>query len=105
MQKKILFIVNKFGIINKKGYFCLSICLCIEFGFMEIIEKKIAFEDIDMVQLLGVNDKYLHQIERNFEANLISRGNNLIVLGSDDDIIKIEKIVKELSYLLQKNNR
>jgi phosphate starvation-inducible PhoH-like protein len=70
---------------------------------MEIIEKKIAFEDIDMVQLLGVNDKYLHQIERNFEANLISRGNNLIVLGSDDDIIKIEKIVKELSYLLQKN--
>ncbi len=70
---------------------------------MEIVEKKIAFEDIDMVQLLGVNDRYLHQIERNFDANLISRGNNLIVLGTGDDIIKIEKLVKELSYLLQRN--
>ena len=70
---------------------------------MEIREKKIAFEDIDMVQLLGVNDKYLLLIERNFDANIISRGNNLIVLGSDEDISKIEKIVNELCYLLQKN--
>lgn len=70
---------------------------------MDLADKKIAFEDIDMVQLLGPNNAYLQLIENSFNAHIIAQGNNVLVRGSNDEILKIEKILTELAYILHRN--
>lgn len=70
---------------------------------MEIKEKKILLEDIDLVSLLGFNDTHLQMIENKFQAVITVRGNALILKGSPLEIQAIEKIFKELMYMLNRN--
>lgn len=70
---------------------------------MELAEKKIVFEDIDLVRLLGPNDRFLKQIEKSFSSDILIRGNNLVIKGSEDEIHGIEKVFKELAYMLNRN--
>ncbi|MDX9789981.1 MAG: PhoH family protein [Candidatus Kapaibacterium sp.] len=70
---------------------------------MELIEKKIAFDNIELVSLFGSNDTYLNMIENRFKAAIIVRGNVVTLKGPQDDIIKIEKIFEEMLYMLNKN--
>lgn len=70
---------------------------------MELIEKKIAFDDIELVSLFGSKDTYLNMIENRFKAGIIVRGNVITLKGPQDDILKIEKIFEELLYMLKKN--
>lgn len=66
-------------------------------------EKKIPLAGVDVVQLLGFNDANLQMIEDRFDANLTVRGDQLTIRGSQFEIGKIEKIVGELIYMLNKN--
>ncbi len=66
-------------------------------------EKKIPLAGVDIVQLLGFNDANLQMIEERFDANLTVRGDQLMIRGSQFEIGKIEKVVGELIYMLNKN--
>ncbi len=70
---------------------------------MAIIEKKLNFENIDLVSLFGFNNIYLLLIENRFKTGIIQRGSNLTLKGNDDEIIKIEKILNEMKYMLNRN--
>jgi phosphate starvation-inducible protein PhoH and related proteins len=60
-------------------------------------------EGVDTVSLLGINDHHLQLIEDRFDANIIVRGDNITLRGEPAEVEKIERIFKELTFLLSKN--
>lgn len=70
---------------------------------MELTEKKLIFEDIDLLSLFGMNDMNIKIIENRFKTNIVVRGNTVILKGSDSEIGKIESIFKEMAYMLKRN--
>lgn len=66
-------------------------------------ERKVQLAGVDAVQLLGFNDANLQLIEDRFGATITVRGDLLTVRGSENDTNKIEKVFKELIYILNKN--
>ena len=63
---------------------------------MDITEKKIKINDVDLASLLGFNDQFLSVIESRFDASISVRGDTIIVRGEPSEIKMIEKmIVKE----------
>ncbi len=70
---------------------------------MDLHEKRIKLEDIDMLSLLGYNDEYLHLIENKFESIITARGNAIILRGKPQEIKTIETVFNELIYILKRN--
>jgi phosphate starvation-inducible PhoH-like protein len=68
-----------------------------------LAEKKLNVAGVDTVQLLGYNDVHLQLIEDRFDAAIAVRGEQITVRGSQAEVTKIEKIFKELLYILNKN--
>lgn len=68
-----------------------------------LVEKKVQLSGVDTIQLLGFNDANLQLIEERFDATIAVRGDQMTLRGSHADVVKIEKIVKELIYILNKN--
>lgn len=66
-------------------------------------ECKINANGVDIVRLLGVNDANLHIVEERFDAKITIRGNSIILKGEQNEIDQLEKVFKELIYLLNKN--
>ena len=56
-----------------------------------------------MLHLLGLNDANLLEVEDRFDANITVRGDNITIRGEQKEVEQIEKIFKELIYLLNKN--
>ncbi len=70
---------------------------------MEVVEKKIKLEGVDTLMLLGLNDTNLQIIEGRFDTNVVVRGDNIILRGEAEEVKQIEKIFKELIFILNKN--
>jgi phosphate starvation-inducible PhoH-like protein len=68
-----------------------------------LAERKVHFAGVDAVQLLGFNDANLQVVEDRFDATITVRGDQLTVRGSENDASKVERIFKELIYILNKN--
>ncbi len=68
-----------------------------------MIERKVPLAGIDAVQLLGFNDVNLQLIEDRFDATITVRNDQITLRGQQGDIVKIEKVFKELIYILNKN--
>ncbi|RCK74020.1 MAG: Phosphate starvation-inducible protein PhoH, predicted ATPase [Ignavibacteriae bacterium] len=66
-------------------------------------DKKIKTDGVDMLRLLGLNDANLQIIENRFDADIIVRGDTIILRGETHQIEQLEKIFKELIYILSKN--
>ena len=66
-------------------------------------ERKVLLSGVDTMQLLGYNDANLQLIEDRFDAAITVRGDQLTVRGSEGETAKVEKIFKELIYILNKN--
>lgn len=66
-------------------------------------EKRIKADGVDMVRLLGLNDANLQLIEDKFDADIIVRGDHITVRGESHEVDHLEKIFKELIYVLNKN--
>lgn len=56
-----------------------------------------------MLRLLGLNDANLQEVEDRFDANIVVRGDSIMIRGEQKEIDQIEKIFRELIYLLNKN--
>jgi phosphate starvation-inducible protein PhoH and related proteins len=70
---------------------------------MDIHEKKITLKEDNLIYILGNNDNFLQLIENKFHSLITVRGNNVIIKGSPDEITSLEKIFKELEYLMVRN--
>jgi phosphate starvation-inducible PhoH-like protein len=70
---------------------------------MTAIEKRIVLENVDMFSLLGANDNNLKMIEDKFNASITVRGENVIIKGVIEEVNTIEKVIKEMVYVLNTN--
>ncbi len=55
---------------------------------------------MDLLSFLGFNDGNIKPIEERFSANVIVRGDNVFVQGVADEVEAIEKIIKEMTFVL-----
>ena len=72
---------------------------------MTAIEKRITLETTDMLSLLGMNDSNLKLIEDRFNASISVRGENVFIKGVTEEINSIEKVFKEMVYVLNTNGQ
>lgn len=70
---------------------------------MDIKEKRIKIEDADLILILGYNDVYLRMIENKFHSTITVRGSEVIIKGESDEIKSLERIFRELSYMVKRN--
>ncbi len=70
---------------------------------MTAAEKRIILENVDMLNLLGMNDSNLKLVEDRFNATVSVRGENVFIKGVLEEIEMIEKIIKEMAYVLNTN--
>ncbi len=68
-----------------------------------MIEKKVKIEGVDPVQLLGLNDANLQILERRFDAGIVVRGDTVSMRGDQAEVDQIDRIVREMIYLLTRN--
>jgi len=68
-----------------------------------MVERKIKLSGINTLALLGYNDTNLHLIEKKFDAGITVRGDNLILKGEKEEVEKVERVFKELIFILNKN--
>jgi phosphate starvation-inducible PhoH-like protein len=68
-----------------------------------LISKKINAEGVDMLRLLGLNDANLQFLEGQFDASISVRGSQITLKGAQKEVEALEKIFRELIYILAKN--
>jgi phosphate starvation-inducible PhoH-like protein len=68
----------------------------------EVLEKRITLADVEPLALFGVNDQYLHLIERRLGGAVIVRGNVVVLRGDAEEIAALEALFAELIYLLRR---
>jgi phosphate starvation-inducible protein PhoH and related proteins len=69
---------------------------------MEVVERKIKVVG-DAVSLFGPNDQYLQLIEQKFDAGISARGDVVTVRGTSQEAQQIERVFKELTFILGKS--
>jgi phosphate starvation-inducible PhoH-like protein len=72
---------------------------------MTAVEKKIIIENVNMLDLLGFNDSNLKILEDRFDTVITVRGDNVILKGVMEEVEMIEKILKEMAYVLNTSGR
>lgn len=72
---------------------------------MTAVEKKIVLENVNMLDLLGFNDSNLKIIEDRFNTSITVRGDNVILKGVMEEVEIIQKILNEMSYVLNTSGR
>jgi len=72
---------------------------------MTAVEKKIVLDNVDMLSLLGLNDSNLKLVEDRFNASITVRGENAMVKGVIEEVESIEKIFKEMIYVLNTSGK
>ena len=72
---------------------------------MTAVEKKIVLENVNMLDLLGFNDSNLKIIEDRFNTSVTVRGDNVILKGVLEEVEIIQKILNEMTYVLNTSGR
>jgi len=72
---------------------------------MTAIEKKIVLDNVEMLDLLGMSDSNLKVVENRFNTSITVRGDNVILKGVTEEVDLIEKIFKEMVYVLNTSGK
>lgn len=67
---------------------------------MAFIEKKLNLENVDMLSFLGANDSNLKLLENRFISQIVVRGKTAFIKGASEELEIIEKVIKEMIYVL-----
>jgi phosphate starvation-inducible protein PhoH and related proteins len=67
---------------------------------MTAIEKRITLDNVDLSSLLGMNDNNLKPLEDRFNATFTVRGENVVIKGVAEEVDALEKVFKEMVYVL-----
>jgi len=70
---------------------------------MSEIIKKLNFDNVDMFSLLGLNDGNIKLIENRFNTTITVRGEIVIIKGVEPEVIIVEKVLKEMVFVLNTN--
>lgn len=66
------------------------------------MEKKIILEnDEEIISLLGSNDENLKTIRKHVKSKIIPRGNELILIGSKDEVTYAYRVIEELIGIMR----
>lgn len=57
-------------------------------------------EAVDMMSFLGVNDNNIRVLENRFNTSLVFRGDQIIIRGVEEEVKTVEKVLKEMAYVL-----
>jgi phosphate starvation-inducible protein PhoH and related proteins len=68
-----------------------------------LAEKKIKIEGVDTLGLLGLNDANLGLVEQRFDSTIVVRGDTITLRGESGELDQLERVFKELIFLLNKN--
>jgi len=71
----------------------------------ESVEKRITLRGIDPVTFFGAQDANLRLLESELDAQLVARGNELILRGKTENVEQAERVISELIYLANRNGR
>jgi len=66
---------------------------------MNMIEKKILLNGVDLINFSGINDENLDMIKDSFNSTIVLRGDTIFLKGDDSEIKTIEKVFHELIFL------
>ena len=72
---------------------------------MTAVEKKIILDNVEMLDLLGTSDSNLKVVENRFNTSITVRGDNVILKGVSEEVDLIEKIFKEMVYVLNTSGK
>lgn len=68
-----------------------------------MVEKVISLEDISLVDFLGVENKIIKEVSAAFpKSKIVSRGNEIKIIGANSEIIRITDILNSLIHHYQK---
>jgi phosphate starvation-inducible protein PhoH and related proteins len=68
-----------------------------------LVEKIISLEDVSLVEFLGVENNHIKEVAAAFPmSKIISRGNEIRVIGAQNDIVRISDILESLLQHYQK---
>ncbi len=70
---------------------------------MPVVERKMKIEGVDPLALLGLNDSNLQTVESRFDAQIVVRGDTITIRGQSEEVEQLEKIFRELIFLLNRN--
>jgi phosphate starvation-inducible PhoH-like protein len=72
---------------------------------MTAVEKKILIDNVDMLSFLGFNDSNLKILEDRFSTTITARGETIILKGVIEEVELLEKIFKEMVYVLNTSGK
>lgn len=67
--------------------------------------RRLSFDGTDMLSLLGINDANIKILENRFSTTITVRGENVVIKGVEEEVGVVEKIFKEMVYVLNTNGR
>ena len=69
------------------------------------MKKTIEIKDVDSMYFAGPSDKNIKLIDKNFDCEIVLRGNDLLVNGNKEEIQKLEKLVQSIvSAIIRKES-
>ena len=68
-------------------------------------KKKISIRGVNQLNLFGLNDNNLKEIERHFNIKIAARGSELTLIGDDAEVKRVEKVFAELITILERNEK
>ncbi len=68
------------------------------------IERRIRINGTNPVVLFGFNDANIRIIEERFDAAIIARGDSVLIRGEDSVVDQVEKVLKELMFIVNKTD-
>jgi phosphate starvation-inducible PhoH-like protein len=68
------------------------------------VEKRIRIDGTNPVVLFGFNDAHLRILEERFDATIVARGESIMIRGEDEVVDQIEKVLKELVFIVNKTD-
>jgi len=68
-----------------------------------VVERKMKIEGVDPLALLGLNDSNLQAVENRFDSQIVVRGDTITLRGQTEEVEQLEKIFRELIFLLNRN--
>jgi phosphate starvation-inducible PhoH-like protein len=69
------------------------------------IQKKFSIHGLDQLKLFGTNDGHLRKIESHFNARIIARGSEIMIVGEQNEVNLIERLFTELIKTLEQNDQ
>jgi phosphate starvation-inducible PhoH-like protein len=66
------------------------------------MKKTIQLNGVDPIIFAGANDQNIKIIDTNFDSNIVLRGNKLIVEGAKKDIEKLEILINDILFTINK---